>query len=93
MNRFATIGAAIAIAAIPVAPGAAQQQSSARSASENCQEPKGFNYKICNGKRVPKGKATTEPDGRTREVIRDGNCITVKERSPAGEYKATRRCD
>jgi hypothetical protein len=55
--------------------------------------PKNWNYEIKDGKRVPKGQRVTNPDGSWREEVRLGKCITIKEKSPAGEYKETRRCD
>ena len=55
--------------------------------------PKNWNYEIKDGKRVPKAKRVTNPDGSWREEVRQGNCITIKEKSAAGEYKETRRCD
>ena len=35
----------------------------------------------------------TKPDGSWREEVRQGNCVTIKEKSAAGEYKETRQCD
>jgi hypothetical protein len=55
--------------------------------------PKNWNYEIKDGKRVPKGERVTNADGSWREETRQGKCITIKEKSPAGEYKETRRCD
>ena len=55
--------------------------------------PKNWNYEIKDGKRVPKGQRLTNPDGSWREEVRQGKCITVKEKSPTGEYKETRRCE
>ena len=56
--------------------------------------PKGWSYEIRNGQRVPKGgNRVTNPDGSWREEIRQGSCVTIKERSASGEYKETRRCD
>ena len=55
--------------------------------------PSGWNYEIKDGKRVPKGDRRVNADGSWREEIRQGKCVTVKEKSPAGEYKETRRCD
>ena len=55
--------------------------------------PKNWSYEIKDGKRVPKGERVTNPDGSWREEVRRGKCITIKEKSPAGEYKETRRCD
>ncbi|MDP9421498.1 MAG: hypothetical protein M3Q19_01475 [Pseudomonadota bacterium] len=55
--------------------------------------PKNFNWEIKDGKRVPKGDRQTNADGSWREEIRQGKCVTIKERSAAGEYKETRKCD
>ena len=55
--------------------------------------PKNWSYEIKDGKRVPKAQRLTNPDGSWREETRQGKCITVKEKSPSGEYKETRRCD
>ena len=57
------------------------------------QTPKSWNYEIKDGKRVPKGNRVTNADGSWREEVRQGNCITIKERSAAGEYKETRQCN
>ena len=89
MNRFkrATAmlaGFALAASASIVGPAGAQNSQPT---------PKNWNYEIKDGKRVPKGQRVTNPDGSWREEIRQGNCITIKEKSAAGEYKETRRCD
>ena len=55
--------------------------------------PKNWSYEIKDGKRVPKAERVTNPDGSWREEVRRGKCITIKEKSAAGEYKETRRCD
>ena len=55
--------------------------------------PKGFNWEIKDGKRVPKGNKQVNADGSWREEIRQGKCVTVKEKSAAGDYKETRKCD
>jgi hypothetical protein len=55
--------------------------------------PKDFNWEIKDGKRVPKGQRQTNADGSWREEIRQGKCITIKEKSAAGEYKESRKCD
>jgi hypothetical protein len=55
--------------------------------------PKGWNYEIKDGKRVPKGKRVVNADGSWREEIRAGKCVTIKEMSAAGEYRESRRCD
>jgi hypothetical protein len=55
--------------------------------------PKGWTYEIREGRRVPKATRVTNPDGSWREELKQGNCITVKERSATGEYKETRQCN
>ena len=55
--------------------------------------PKNFNWEINDGKRVPKGAKKVNADGSWREEIRQGKCVTIKEKSAAGEYKETRKCD
>lgn len=67
--------------------------ASAQSNQAAQSTPKDWNYEIRDGKRVPKGKRQANPDGSWREEVRQGNCVTVKERTPNGEYKETRRCD
>jgi hypothetical protein len=57
------------------------------------QTPKGWSYEIKNGQRVPKANRVTNADGSWREELRQGNCITVKERAATGEYKETRQCN
>ncbi len=67
--------------------------SAAIAAPEGNQStPKGFNYEIRDGKRVPKGNRVTNPDGSWREEIKQGNCTTIKTMSAAGEYKEVRQC-
>ena len=63
------------------------------AAAQNVETPKGWNYEIRDGKRVPKGNRVTNPDGSWREEVKQGNCVTIKERSAAGEYKETRQCN
>ena len=67
--------------------------ASAQDTQANQSTPKNWNYEIKDGKRVPKGDRVTNADGSWREETRQGKCVTVKEKSPAGEYKETRRCD
>ena len=57
------------------------------------QTPKGWNYEIRDGKRVPKSNRITNPDGSWREEVKQGSCVTIKEKSASGEYKETRQCN
>ena len=64
------------------------------AAAQSQQTPKGWNYEIKDGKRVPKGgNRVTNPDGSWREEVKQGNCVTIKEMSKNGEYKETRQCN
>ena len=82
VSRSALIGTIAAAATLGYAAAAVAQSL-----------PKNWNYEIKDGKRVPKAERVTNPDGSWREEVRQGKCITIKEKSPTGEYKETRRCD
>ena len=76
-----------------IALGAAVCLASAASAQSGPATPKGWNYEIRDGKRVPKANRVSNADGSWREEVKQGNCVTVKEKSPSGEYKETRQCN
>jgi hypothetical protein len=61
--------------------------------AQNQTTPRSWNYEIKDGKRVPKANRVTNADGSWREESKQGKCVTVKERTAAGEYKETRQCD
>jgi len=63
------------------------------AAAQDLKTPRDWSYEIRDGKRVPKGNRVTNADGSWREEVRQGKCITVKERSASGEYKETRQCN
>lgn len=65
----------------------------AQPAQNPQQTPRGWSYNIQNGQRVPKGNRVTNADGSWREEVKQGNCVTVKEKSASGEYKETRQCN
>ena len=65
----------------------------AAQAQQTQQTPKGWSYEIKDGKRVPKGNRVTNADGSWREEVRQGNCVTIKEKSAQGEYKETHQCN
>jgi hypothetical protein len=79
-------GFGLASMALAQAP---QQQPQAQTAAT----PSGWSYTIKDGKRVPKGNRVVNADGSWREEIRQGKCVTIKEKSSAGEYKESRSCD
>jgi hypothetical protein len=88
MSKSATVIGGIAlVVALGYAGTAAAQGNQVRAT------PKNWNYEIKDGKRVPKAERVTNADGSWREEVRQGKCITIKEKSPAGEYKETRRCE
>jgi len=67
--------------------------TAATAQAQDQQTPKGWSYEIKDGKRVPKGNRVTNADGSWREEVRQGGCVTIKERSATGEYKETRQCN
>ncbi len=86
-RKTAVVLGGMALAAAVGFAGAAAAQATGPSI------PKNWNYEIKDGKRVPKAKRVTNPDGSWREEVRQGACITIKEKTASGEYKETRRCD
>jgi hypothetical protein len=87
MNRIAKRVLALGATALVVGAGYASV-----AAAQDQSTPKGWNYEIRDGKRVPKGNRVTNADGSWREETRQGNCVTIKERTASGEYKETREC-
>ena len=74
--------------------GATAAYAAVQPAKQAEQTPKGWSYQLdSHGNRVPKGNRVTNPDGSWREEVRQGNCVTVKEKSATGEYKETRQCN
>ena len=96
MTRTATVAlivGAIAIGATAAYAAAAPQAAAEAQTQQAQQTPKGWSYELENGQRVPKGNRVTNADGSWREEVRQGNCVTIKEKSAAGEYKETRQCN
>ena len=91
VSRVTMLVAAGAFAAAAFA-GVALAQASGRNA-EAQSTPRNWNYEIRDGKRVPKGNRITNADGSWREEVRQGSCLTIKEKTAAGEYRESRRCD
>jgi hypothetical protein len=80
----------VGIAALLAATGGA----SLAAAQQGQSTPRGWNYEIKDGKRVPKASNRVQnADGSWREEVKQGNCVTIKERSASGEYKETRQCN
>lgn len=77
-----------------VALGALAVGGTSAAVAQTRQTPKDWSYEIRNGQRVPKANnRITNADGSWREEIRQGTCVTIKEKTANGEYKETRRCD
>ena len=87
MKKLLIVGAVGLLAATSFAAVAAAGDLQARAT------PKAWNYEIKDGKRVPKPQRQTNPDGSWREEVRQGKCVTLKEKSAEGVYKESRRCD
>jgi hypothetical protein len=92
MKRFSK---GILLVGVAVLAGVAFAGSAYAQLSNNDKAtPKSWNYEIKDGKRVPKGgNRVTNADGSWREETRQGACVTIKEKTAAGEYKESRRCD
>ena len=91
MNKTAI--RALLVGAIALGATAAYAASAPAQDEQSAQTPKGWNYDVRNGQRVPKGNRVTNPDGSWREELKQGNCTTVKEKSASGDYKETRQCN
>jgi hypothetical protein len=86
-HRKMLIGAAVLGAAAAAAAWANPQGRQKQST------PESWSYELRDGKRVPRGEKTTNPDGSWREVVRRGDCELVREKNARGEYRETTRCD
>ena len=89
MHLTLAAGVAVVVAAVAfgsLTPALAQKGSAAKT-------PANWSYDIRNGQRVPRGNRVTAADGSWREEVRDGNCVTTRTMSAAGEYRETRQCD
>jgi uncharacterized low-complexity protein len=84
---------ALIVGAIALGATAAYAAAAPAQNQQTQQTPRGWSYDIKNGQRVPKGNRVTNPDGSWREEVKQGNCVTIKEKSATGEYKETRQCN
>jgi hypothetical protein len=88
-----TVIRALLVGAIALGATAAYAAAQPAQNQQPPQTPKGWSYEIKNGQRVPKGNRVSNPDGSWREEVKQGNCVTVKEKSASGEYKESRQCN
>lgn len=79
--------AAAGVALVLASPAAAQ-----KAEKPQAKTPDSWSYEIRDGRRVPKGKRVTAADGSWREEIREGDCVTIREKTSSGEYRETRHC-
>ena len=86
VSRTFLLIAAAALAGTGLSGAALAQDRGTQNANAQV-TPKGWNYEIKDGKRVPNA------DGSWREELRQGSCVTIKEKTASGEYRETRRCD
>jgi len=90
ISKTAVLIAAAVVAGAGLAGVAYAQQQSGGGASST---PKGWNYEIRDGKRVPRANRVTNADGSWREELRQGKCVTIREKTASGEYRESRHCD
>ena len=93
MKRISRNALLIGLAVVAGAGFAGVALAQVRDAPNAQVTPRNWNYEIKDGKRVPKGNRVTNADGSWREELRQGSCVTVKEKTANGEYRETRRCD
>ena len=85
-----------ALKALPIAVSfaAAGLSCVAYAQAAPTQTPKGWSYQVDQrGNRIARDNRVVRPDGSWREEIRQGSCVTIKERSATGEYKESRQCN
>ena len=84
--KVLAIGTAVCLAATGL--------SSAHAQAPDQRTPRNWNYEVDqHGNRGARSNRVTKPDGSWREETRQGNCLTIKERSATGEYRETRQCN
>jgi hypothetical protein len=64
----------------------------AQKPDSDTKTPPGWSYDVKNGERVPRGKRQVNADGSWKEEIRNGDCVTVRQKTSSGEYRETREC-
>jgi hypothetical protein len=93
MKPVTMVAVGVALIAAIGLPMAARAQQGPTQQTATQTTPKGWSYDIVNGKRVPKGNRQVNADGSSREEVKVGNCVTIKEKSPDGTYKESRSCN
>jgi invasion protein IalB len=92
MVGFAKAALAIGAAALMSAGVAGAALAQTQQAGTQRPIPKKWSYEIKNGKRVPRANRVTNPDGSWREEVTRAGCVTVREKTAAGEYRESVRC-
>ena len=88
-----TLKIVLTVAGVALAATAASAAYAQVTTGGDQSTPNSFNWEIKDGKRVPKGQRQVNADGSWREEVRQGSCVTIKEKTASGEYRETRRCD
>ena len=83
----------VSVGVVAVAGAAGMARAQAAGQPKGASTPSNWNYEIRDGKRVPKAQRKVNADGSWREEVRQGNCVTLKEKNAQGEVKTTRQCD
>jgi methylthioribose-1-phosphate isomerase len=91
MNK--TVIKLLVVGAFALGATAAYAAAAPAQDQQSAQTPKGWSYELKNGQRVPKGNRVTNADGSWREEVKQGNCVTIKEKAATGEYKESRQCN
>lgn len=84
------IKVSVGVIAVVGFAGAAAAQAMAEQKSQST--PKGWNWEMKDGKRVPKGNEVRNADGSWRKETPAGRCITVEEKSADGVYRKFSEC-
>lgn len=87
-----TLGAVAAVAAAALLAFGAWSPAFAQKA-KSAKTPDSFSYEIRNGRRVPKDNRILAADGSWKAESKSGECSTVRQMTPSGEYRETRKCE
>lgn len=90
MKCLPLVGIVLALGSLA---SAAQSATTGEEVATGKTTPRNWNYEIRNGQRVPKASRLTNSDGSWREETKVGSCVTIRERTPEGDYHEVRRCD
>lgn len=87
------VQARLVVGAVLAAVLTGSASAAAQAAPQPASTPRNWAYDLRDGKRVPRGNRVNNPDGSWREEVREGQCMTVKQKTTNGDYSETRKCD